>query len=70
MIQLDYRTNNPRWGLSGIEYSSWENFAFALGYLANAIHYRNINNSGLIELHFEGNDSMEGRIHYYGTKSI
>lgn len=74
MIQLDYRTNNPRWGLSGIEYSSWESFAFALGYLANAIHYRNINNSGLIELHFEGNDiqgawGKEGRIHYYGSKS-
>lgn len=75
MIQLDYRTNNPRWGISGIEYSSWDDFAFALGYLANGIHYRNMNNSGLIELHFERNDAQgawgkEGRIHYYGTESF
>ena len=74
MIQLDYRTNNPRWGLSGIAYRSWENFAFALGYLANTIHYRNINNNGLIELHFERNDKQgawgkEGRLHYYGKES-
>ncbi|MDE6208409.1 MAG: hypothetical protein K2M73_01895 [Lachnospiraceae bacterium] len=74
MIKLDYRTNNPRWGISGIEYGSWEEFAFALGYLANEIHYRNKYDSGLIELHFESNDvqgawGKEGRIHYYGTKS-
>lgn len=74
MIKLDYRTNNPRWGISGIEYSSWEDFAFALGYLANKIHYRNLRSNGLIELHFEGNDQQgawgkEGRIHYYGTEA-
>lgn len=74
MIQLDYTTNNPRWGISGLEYSSWENFAFALGYLANEIHYRNVTNSGLIELHIERNEKQgawgkEGRIHYYGTDS-
>lgn len=74
MITLDYRTDNPRWGLSGIRYSSWEAFAFALGYLANELHYRNINNSGLIDLHFESNDAQgawgkEGRIHYYGTEA-
>lgn len=72
MITLDYRTDNPRWGLSGIRYSSWETFAFALGYLANELHYRNINDSGLIDLHFESNDDQgawgkEGRIHYYGV---
>lgn len=71
MITLDYRTDNPRWGLSGIRYSSWEAYAYALGYLANRLHYRNINNSGLIDLHFESNDAQgawgkEGRIHYYG----
>lgn len=74
MITLDYRTDNPRWGISGIEYSTWEDFAFALGYLANEIHYRNKDSNGLIELHFEGNNlqgawGKEGRIHYYGTKS-
>lgn len=53
MITLDYTTYNPRWKHSGIRYSSWEAFAFALGYLANRLHYRNINDSGLIELHFE-----------------
>ena len=51
MITLDYTTYNPRWKHSGIRYSSWEAFAFALGYLANRLHYRNINDSGLIELH-------------------
>lgn len=76
MIKLDYRTNNPRWGLSGIRYRSWEAFAFAfaLGYLANESHYRNRNNSGLIDLHFESNDAQgawgkEGRIHYYGKRA-
>lgn len=74
MIALDYRTDNPRWGISGIEYSTWGDFAFALGYLANEIHYRNKNSNGLIELHFESNNMQgawgkEGRIHYYGTKS-
>ncbi len=74
MITLDYRTDNPRWGLSGIKYNSWEAFAFALGYLANEVHYRNVNNSGLIELHFERNDvqgawGKEGRIHYYGSSA-
>ena len=58
MITLDYTTYNPRWKHSGIRYSSWEAFAFALGYLANRLHYRNINDSGLIELHFESNDNQ------------
>lgn len=73
MITLDYRTDNPRWGLSSIKYSSWGAYAFALGYLSNELHYRNINNSGLIDLHFESNDAQgawgkEGRIHYYGGR--
>ena len=53
MITLDYTTYNPHWKHSGIRYSSWEAFAFALGYLANRLHYRNINDSGLIELHLK-----------------
>ena len=72
MITLDYTTYNPRWKHSGIRYSSWEAFAFALGYLANRLHYRNINDSGLIELHFESNDNQgawgkEGIIGYSGA---
>ena len=51
MVVLDYQTNNPRWGWSGIEYSSWENYAFCLGYLSNIDHYKNKNNMGLIDLH-------------------
>ena len=47
MITLDYRTNNPRWGTSGMAYASWERFAFALGYLANEAHYRNKNDRGM-----------------------
>ena len=71
MITLDYRTDNPRLGVSGIAYGSWESFAFALGYLANERHYRN-RAGGPIELHVEGNDiqgawGKEGRIHYYGS---
>lgn len=42
--------------------------------MANEIHHRNIDDRGLIELHFESNDvqgawGKEGRIHYYGTES-
>ena len=73
MIKLDYQTNNFRWGMSGIKYTSWENFAFALGYLSNIKHYRNENLVGLIEVHIEQNDRQgavgkEGRIHYYGSE--
>lgn len=39
MITLDYTTYNPRWKHSGIRYSSWEAFAFALGYLANRLGF-------------------------------
>lgn len=74
MIKLDYQTNNRRWGWSGIEYSSWENYAFALGYLANIKNHRIKCSSGLIELHIEHNeeqgaDAKEGRIQYYGSLS-
>ena len=77
MIKLDYQTNNPRWGLSGIRYSSWEDYAFALGFLSNIRHYNNKynGNTALIDVHFEGNDlqgawGKEGRIHYYGDLSF
>lgn len=74
MVKLDYRTNNPRWGLSGIEFVSWESYAFTLGYLSNLDHYIKSNyysQYANISLHIEGNDEQgawekEGRIHYYG----
>lgn len=73
MIKLDYQTNNRRWGWSGLEYSCWENYAFALGYLANIKNHRIKYSSGLIELHIEHNeeqgaDAKEGRIQYYGSQ--
>lgn len=77
MIKLDYRTKNFAHGLSGIVYSSWENYAFSLGYLANAIHYRDLNSqpNSLIALRYEPNDTSgavgkEGRIQYYGDINI
>lgn len=71
MVVLDYRTNNFAHGLSGIVYSSWENYAFSLGYLSNAQNYRDLNPSSMIALRYEPNDSSgavgkEGRIQYYG----
>lgn len=74
MILLDYRTDNARWGLSGVVYKSWEGYAFSLGYLANINHYRNASPRGIVDLHIERNDEQgawdkEGRIHYYGTDS-
>ena len=68
MVKLDYRTNNPRWGLVGVVFKSWESYAFTLGYLSNPAHY------DTISVHIEGNDvqgawDKEGRIHYYGTLS-
>jgi hypothetical protein len=78
MIQLDYQTNNPRWGWSGIWFNTWEGYALTLGFLANINHYRNYSFStsgpwdSIIELHVEGNNiqgawGKEGRIQYYGT---
>lgn len=74
MVTLDYRTNNPRWGVSGIKFESWESYSFTLGYLSNQRHYRNLSPDSQdadISLHIEGNNEQgawdkEGRIHYYG----
>lgn len=75
MIKLDYRTQNFAHGLSGIVFSSWKNYAFSLGYLANAAHYRDIHHSALISLRYEPNDTSgaiekEGRIQYYGDSNF
>lgn len=39
MIQLDYRTNNPRWGLRGVVFSDWKNYVKTIGFLCNIEHY-------------------------------
>lgn len=75
MITLNYKTNNPRWGLSGIEFQNWESYSFILGYLSNPEHYRNLNKNSLranVSVHIEKNDRQgawdkEGRIHYYDS---
>ena len=77
MVKLDYRTNNPRWGLKGICFESWESYSLTLGYLSNPDHYNNLHaysRYANISLHIEGNDEQgawnkEGRIHYYGRLS-
>ncbi len=77
MVILNYKTNNPRWGISGLEFQNWESYSFTLGYLSNPNHYYNIyptSSKADISLHIEGNNEQgawdkEGRIHYYGTLS-
>lgn len=76
MVQLDYQTNNPRWGISGIKFSSWQSYSFALGYLSNPAHNYELNNSisADISMRIERNDKQgawnkEGRIHFYGAIS-
>lgn len=77
MVKLDYRTNNPRWGLTGIKFENWESYSFTLGYLSNPAHYDNKHPyapNANISVHIEGNNEQgawdkEGRIHYYGSLS-
>lgn len=76
MVQLDYRTNNSRWGLRGVRFDTWQSYSFALGYFSNRRHYYNLfplADDAKISIHIEGNNEQgawekEGRIHYYGTK--
>lgn len=75
MIKLDYQTDNPRWGWSGMEFSDWNSFSLIIGFLSNIQHFKGYgtglslwNNS--ISVHIERNDKQgawnkEGRIHYY-----
>ena len=79
MVNLDYRTNNPRWGLKGIYFNNLYEYIKTLGFLSNIRHYINapitlnqsvtyFNNS--VSMHVEGNNidgawNEECRIHYY-----
>lgn len=77
MVTLNYKTNNPRWGIRGVEFQNWESYSFTLGYLSNPTHYVNFHPSSPnadISVHIEGNNEQgawdkEGRIHYYGALS-
>lgn len=77
MVKLNYKTDNPRWGLSGVEFQDWESYSFTLGYLSNPAHYKNLHQNSPranISIHIEGNNEQgawdkEGRIHYYGPLS-
>ena len=76
MIQLDYRTNNPRWGYVGVNFTDWNNFCLTLGFLSNINHYinRGIPTGSVwdssVAIHVESNHMQgawdsEGRIQYY-----
>lgn len=75
MVKLNYKTNNPRWGISGLEFQNWESYSLTLGYLSNPQHYDNLYSNtprANISVHIEGNNEQgawdkEGRIHYYGS---
>lgn len=75
MIQLDYQTNNPKWGLSGVKFNDWESYAFTLGYLSNPAHHKHLypnSSNANISIHIEKNNMQlawgeEGRIHYYSV---
>ncbi|RSJ09663.1 hypothetical protein D8824_05015 [Streptococcus intermedius] len=75
-MRIDFRTNNPRWGLSGLSFIDLEEYAYELGFLTNIRHYKSY--SGLnysdydesIEIQIEGNYvdgawARECRIHYF-----
>lgn len=74
MVTLNYKTNNPRQGIRGVEFQNWESYSFTLGYLSNPEHYYNLypnSPRAQISVHIEGNNEQgawdkEGRIHYYG----
>lgn len=61
MVKLDYRTNNPRWGLRGIRFDNLESYSFTLGYLSNLDHYNNEHpyaRNANISVHIEGNNKQ------------
>lgn len=77
-MRLDYRTDNPRWGLSGIVFPDYENFSLTLGFLSNIRHYIEVHVSepfsrwdNSIRIVIERNNDQgawdrEGRIQYFG----
>lgn len=75
-MKINFKSNNPRWGYSGISFTDLEEYAFVLGFLTNIHHYKGyseLNNSDYnnsIEIQIEGNYvdgawAKECRIHYF-----
>jgi len=75
MINLDYQTDNPRWGWTGMKFTDWNSFAFTLGFLSSIRHFQGYGRGKTIWddsilIRAEQNDRQgaweyEGRIHYY-----
>lgn len=79
-MRIDFRTNNPRWGVSGISFETLEEYVYILGFLTNNRHYQSYNGSPYsnydrsIEIQIEGNYvdgawARECRIHYLRDES-
>ena len=78
MIKLDFTTNNPRWGNSGILFIDIEEYSKTLGFLSNLRHYKCYGESKSkfdesISIHIEGNYidgawAKECRIHCYRSR--
>lgn len=78
-MRLDYRTNNPRWGWSGIFFPDYENLSLTLGFLSNIRHFLGTPVSEIcsrwdnsIRIVIERNNDQgawdrEGRIQYFGS---
>lgn len=75
MIELDFTTDNPRWGKSGILFFDIEEYSKTLGFLSNLRHYKGYREGKTdfdesISIHIEGNYidgawAKECRIHCY-----
>ena len=75
MINLDFTTDNPRGGKSGIEFTDLFEYAKTLGFLSNIRHYDGYGENitmfdNSISIHIEGNHvdgawAKECRIHDY-----
>lgn len=75
MINLDFTTDNPRWGESVIEFTDLFEYAKTLGFLSNIRHYNGYRENitkfdNSISIHIEENHvdgawAKECRIHYY-----
>lgn len=78
MIELNFTTYNPRWGISGISFFDIEEYSKTLGFLSNLRHYKGYGESKTdfdesISIHIEGNYidgawAKECRIHCYRSR--
>lgn len=78
MIELDFTTDNPRWGNSGILFFDIEEYSKTLGFLSNLRHYKGHGEGKSkfdesISIHIEGNYidgawAKECRIHCYRSR--